>query len=121
MLSGKLQPQMDLMNFLILPKPNQLHLLEYLPKFSLAVVMIFTGWKMMLGLVHVAYQGQYALILAILCALLVFRLGIFEGLLLALLLHGSVNFIVFSQVQHIKTLAIIKKYLQRFAGGGGAD
>lgn len=96
-------------------------LLEYLPKFSLAVVMIFTGWKMMLGLVHVAYQGQYALILAILCALLVFRLGIFEGLLLALLLHGSVNFIVFSQVQHIKTLAIIKKYLQRFAGGGGAD
>ena len=96
-------------------------LLEYLPKFSLAVVMIFTGWKMMLGLVDVAYQGQYALILAILCALLVFRLGIFEGLLLALLLHGSVNFIVFSQVQHIKTLAIIKKYLQRFAGGGGAD
>lgn len=96
-------------------------LLEYLPKFSLAVIMIFTGWKMMLGLVHVAYQGQYALILSILCALLVFRLGIFEGLLLALLLHGSVNFIVFSQVQHIKTVTIIKKYLQRFAGGGGAD
>ncbi len=96
-------------------------LLEYLPKFSLAVIMIFTGWKMMLGLVHVAHQGQYALILAILCALLVFRLGIFEGLLLALLLHGSVNYIVFSQVQHIKTITIIKKYLKRFAGDGGAD
>ena len=96
-------------------------LLEYLPKYSLAVVMIFTGWKMMLGLVHVAHQGQYALILAILCALLVFRLGIFEGLLLALLLHGSVNYIVFSQVQHIKTIIIIKKYLKRFAGNGGAD
>ncbi len=94
-------------------------LLEYLPKFALAVIMIFTGWKMMLGLVHVAHQGQYALILATLCAFLVFRLGIFEGLLLALVLHGFVNFIVFNQVQNIKTVTIIKKYLERFAGGGG--
>ncbi len=97
------------------------HLLEYLPKFALAVIMIFTGWKMMLGLVHVAHQGQYALILATLCAFLVFRLGIFEGLVLALALHGFVNFIVFNQVQNIKTVTIIKKYLERFAGGGGAD
>lgn len=38
--------------------------LEYLPKFSLAVIMIFTGWKMIMGLMHVAHQGQYAMILA---------------------------------------------------------
>ena len=55
--------------------------LEYLPKFSLAVIMIFTGWKMIMGLLHVAHQGQYAMILATLCALLVYKLGIFEGLL----------------------------------------
>ncbi|MDP1591213.1 MAG: SulP family inorganic anion transporter, partial [Prosthecobacter sp.] len=30
------------------------HLLEHLPYFSLAVLMIFTGWKMIAGLVHVA-------------------------------------------------------------------
>lgn len=96
-------------------------LLEYLPKFSLAVIMIFTGWKMMMGLLHVAHQGQYALILATLCALLVFRLGIFEGLLLALIIHGFVNYVVLRHVHNIKTKAIIRKYLERFAGEGGAD
>ena len=40
--------------------------------------MILTGWKMMMGLLHVTHQGQYAMILAMLCALLVYRLGIFK-------------------------------------------
>lgn len=95
--------------------------LEYLPKFSLAAIMIFTGWKMMMGLLHVAHQGQYALILATLCALLVYRLGIFEGLLISLAIHGFVNFVVLHQVHNIHTRAIIKKYLERFAGEGGVD
>lgn len=95
--------------------------LEYMPKFALAVIMIFTGWKMMLGLLHVAHQGQYALILATLCALLVYRLGIFEGLLLALAAHGFVNYVVLYYVHNIKTDAIIKKYLERFSIKGGAD
>ena len=69
--------------------------LEYLPKFSLAVIMIFNGWKMIMGLLHVAHQGQLAMILATLCALLVYKLGIFEGLLLTLAMHGIVNYIVF--------------------------
>src|SRR6185295_1310567 len=30
------------------------HYLEYLPKFSLAAIMIFSGWKMIMGLWHVA-------------------------------------------------------------------
>lgn len=96
-------------------------LLEFLPKFSLAVIMIFTGWKMIMGLVHVAHQGQYALMLAVICALLVYRLGIFEGLLLSLLMHGLINFIVIYQVHRIKSMSIIKKYLERFSGQGGVD
>jgi len=95
--------------------------LEYLPKFSLAVIMIFTGWKMIMGLLHVAHQGQYAMILATLCALLVYKLGIFEGLLLALAMHGIVNFIVLHHAHNIKARAIVKKYLERFAGEGGVD
>lgn len=95
--------------------------LEYMPKFALAVIMIFTGWKMMLGLLHVAHQGQYPLILATLCALLVYRLGIFEGLLLSLAIHGFVNYLVLYYVHNVKTDAIIKKYLERFSIKGGAD
>lgn len=95
--------------------------LEYLPKFSLAVIMIFTGWKMIMGLLHVAHQGQYAMILATLCALLVYKLGIFEGLLLALAMHGIVNFIVLHHAHNIRARAIVKKYLERFAGEGGVD
>ncbi len=95
--------------------------LEYLPKFSLAAIMIFTGWKMMMGLLHVAHQGEYALILAILCALLVYKLGIFEGLLIALIVHGFVHFVVQKRTQNLRTRAIIRKYLERFAGQGGVD
>ena len=95
--------------------------LEYMPKFSLAVIMIFTGWKMILGLWHVAHQGQYALLLAMVCALLVYRLGIFEGLLLALAMHGIVNLIVLRHVDELKIKTIIKKYLERFADKGGAN
>lgn len=95
--------------------------LEYLPKFSLAVIMIFTGWKMIMGLVHVAHQGQYAMMLAVICALLVYRLGIFEGLLLSLLMHGLINFIVIYQVHHTKSISIVKKYLERFSGQSGVD
>ena len=95
--------------------------LEYIPKFSLAIIMIFTGWKMMMGLLHVAHYGQYQLMLATVCALLVYRLGIFEGLLLALAIHGIVNYVVLYHVHNIKTGAIIRKYLKRFSIGGGAD
>lgn len=92
--------------------------LEYLPKFSLAIIMIFTGWKMIAGLLFVAYHGQYALMLAILCALLVFQLGIFEGLLIALGIHGVVNYIVLNQADKIPSKMVIKKYLEKFLDDG---
>lgn len=95
--------------------------LEYLPKFSLAIIMIFTGWKMIAGLLHVAHEGQYALMLAVFCALAVYKLGIFEGLLLSMILHGIVNFVVFRHAEQMKSWEIIKKYFERFAGSGGVD
>jgi MFS superfamily sulfate permease-like transporter len=96
--------------------------LEYLPKFSLAAIMIFSGWKMIMGLWHVAHYGQYAMILATACGLLVYKVGIFEGLLIAMAVHGLINYIVFSQADKVPGKVIIKKYLDKFSsGGGGAD
>lgn len=92
--------------------------LEYLPKFSLAAIMIFTGWKMILGLLHVAHLGKYPLMLAILCGILVYELGIFEGLLISLAIHGAVNYIIFYHVDKLPNSAIIRKYFDKFSDGG---
>ena len=47
--------------------------------------------------------------------------GIFEGLLLALAMHGVINLIVLRHVDELKIRIIIKKYLERFADKGGAN
>ncbi|ARO87315.1 SulP family inorganic anion transporter [Nitrosospira lacus] len=97
--------------------------LEFLPKFSLAAIMIFSGWKMIMGLWHVAHYGQYAMILATLCGLLVYKVGIFEGLLIAMAVHGLVNYLVFKQAGKIPSKVIVKKYFEKFSANanGGAD
>lgn len=85
--------------------------LDYLPKFALAVVMIFTGWKMIAGLGHVIHHGPYALILAILCGALVYEVGIFEGLLIAMAAHGIVHYLVYNKNDKVPGRAIIKRYI----------
>ena len=95
--------------------------LQYLPKFSLAAIMIFTGWKMISRLWNVAYHGQYAMILAIACSLLLYKVGIFEGLLTAITVHGLVNYLVFHQAGKIPTRIIIKKYMKKFSDNEGID
>ncbi len=85
--------------------------LDYLPKFALAAVMIFTGWKMIAGLGHVIHHGPYALMLAILCGALVFEVGIFEGLLIAMAIHGIVHYLVYNKNDNMPGKAIVKKYL----------
>ena len=85
--------------------------LAYLPKFALAIIMIFSGWKMIEGLVHVTHHGPYAMILAILCGLLVFRVGIFEGLLAAMAVHGIVHYMVYANLEKMPGRAIVKRYL----------
>ena len=85
--------------------------LDYVPKFSVAVVMIFTGWKMIAGLTHVTHHGPYALILALLTGGLVFKLGIFEGLLIAMGVHGMVHYMFYAQVEKLSWKEMIQNYL----------
>jgi MFS superfamily sulfate permease-like transporter len=84
--------------------------LAYLPKFALAAVMMFSGYKMVVGLVHVTQYGRYALILATLCGALVYRVGIFEGLLIAMAIHGIIHFMVYTQNEKMPGRDVIRKY-----------
>ncbi|KAF0158867.1 MAG: sulfate transporter [Syntrophaceae bacterium] len=95
--------------------------LEYLPKFALAAIMIFTGWKMILGLWNIVQHGPYELMLALLCGVLVYEIGIFEGLLIAMAVHGIVHYLVFSQADHMSTKDIIRKYFEKYKGDTGVD
>jgi MFS superfamily sulfate permease-like transporter len=88
-------------------------LLEYLPFFSLAVLMIFSGWKMVAGVFHIAGEGKYEFMLALFCAILVFKLGIFEGLIIALLLHALINYVIYKH-HKTPTLYIIQNFLAKF-------
>ena len=89
------------------------HLLEHLPYFSLAVLMIFTGWKMIVGLTHVASHGSYALLLALFCGILTYTVGIFEGLIVVLGLHLFINFVIFRH-DHVPFLEMMKRFAHRF-------
>ena len=90
------------------------HLLEYLPEFSLAVLMIFSGWKMIRGVFHVAAQGKYAFMLSLFCCILVWRMGIFEGLLFALAIHSFIAYFVYRH-HDTPNVVILKKFFQQFA------
>ena len=86
------------------------HYLDYLPKFALAAIMLFTGYKMIAGLVHVTHYGPYALILAFLTAGLVYKVGIFEGLLVAMVIHGVVHYLVYTKHENMPGKSVIKRY-----------
>ena len=90
------------------------HWLAHLPYFSLAVLMIFTGWKMIAGLVHVAAHGRYELILALFCGILTYTVGIFEGLIVTLVVHLFVNYVIFRH-EHIPLILMLKKLAERFS------
>lgn len=64
-----------------------------LPEYALGIIMVYSGWKMVANIAHVRAEGRYALILAGVCGLLVFKLGIFEGLLIVLTAHSIIQFI----------------------------
>jgi len=84
--------------------------LDFLPKFALAAIMMFTGYKMVAGLAHVTSHGPYALMLAILTAVLVFEVGIFEGLIIAMAIHGIVHFLVYTKHEKMPGRAVVKRY-----------
>ncbi len=68
-------------------------LLAYLPEYALGIIMVYSGWKMIANISHVRAEGRYALIMAGICGLLVWKLGIFEGLLLLLAAHAFIQLI----------------------------
>ena len=68
-------------------------LLSYLPEYALGIIMVYSGWKMIANIAHVRTEGRYALVMAGICGLLVFEMGIFEGLLLLLIVHAIIQFI----------------------------
>ncbi|MBM9536606.1 SulP family inorganic anion transporter [Desulfobulbus alkaliphilus] len=86
--------------------------LTYLPKFALAAVMMFSGYKMIVGLIHVTQYGRYALILATVCGALVYQVGIFEGLLIAMAIHGIIHFMVYTQNEKIPGRDVVKRYFE---------
>lgn len=90
------------------------HYLDHLPYFALAIIMAFVGIKMVLGLLHVAQFGPYALLLGSLCGALVFKIGIFEGLIVTLVFHAIINYVIFSKVENKPTGAIVRHYFDRF-------
>jgi len=88
--------------------------LDHLPYFALAIIMIFVGVKMFLGLLHIATFGPYAVLLATVCAGLVFKVGIFEGLIIVLAIHGIISYVIFSQMDNMPAGTIVSKYFQKF-------
>ncbi|WP_425391534.1 SulP family inorganic anion transporter [Ekhidna sp.] len=73
-------------------------ILEHTPEYSLGIIMVYSGWKMIANIAHVRSEGRYALIMAGICGFLVFELGIFEGLLLLLLAHALIQYIFMRRI-----------------------
>jgi MFS superfamily sulfate permease-like transporter len=88
--------------------------LHYLPYFALAIIMSFVGIKMFLGLLHIAAFGPYAVLLATVCAGLVFKVGIFEGLIITLVIHAIINYVIFSKIENMPAGTIVNKYFDKF-------
>ena len=88
--------------------------LHFLPYFALAIIMTFVGIKMLLGLLHVATFGPYAVLLATLCAGLVFKVGIFEGLIITLVIHAVISYVIFSKIESMPAGTIVSKYFDKF-------
>lgn len=86
-------------------------ILEHLPEYALGIIMVYSGWKMIANIAHVRSEGRYALIMAGICGLLVFELGIFEGLLLLLFTHAIIQYIFLKRVGKTHT-EIINSFRQ---------
>lgn len=93
--------------------------LDYLPKFALAAIMIFSGYKMIAGLAHVTHYGPYALMLAIITGLLVFELGIFEGLVIAMVLHAVIHYMVYTMHDKMAAKSVIRRYFENLKKESG--
>ncbi len=89
--------------------------LLYIPKFALGIIMVYSGWKMISNLAHVKASGKYALLEAGVCALVVFKLGIFEGLLIMLVIHAAI-YQMFSGRTSEKDGKLLAQFTELFRG-----
>ena len=64
--------------------------------------------------VVIATFGPYAVLLATVCAGLVFKVGIFEGLIIVLVIHGVISYVIFSKIESMPAGTIVSKYFQKF-------
>ena len=92
-------------------------LLTHLPEYALGIIMVYSGWKMIANIANVRSEGRYALIMAGICGLLVFQLGIFEGLLLLLGIHAIIQLIFMKRMGKTST-EIILQLQTSFQGNG---
>lgn len=88
-------------------------ILEHLPEYALGIIMVYSGWKMIANIAHVKTEGRYALIMAVICGLLVFELGIFEGLLILLAAHALIQYVFMRRVGKTNT-EIMASFKQTF-------
>lgn len=95
-------------------------LLSYLPEYALGIIMVYSGWKMIANIAHVRTEGRYALIMAAICGLLVFEMGIFEGLLLLLVVHAIIQFIFMKRLGKTNT-EIIQQFKASFREDNDKD
>jgi hypothetical protein len=45
---------------------------------------------------------------------LVFKVGIFEGLIVTLIIHGVISYVIFSKIESMPAGTIVSKYFQKF-------
>ncbi|UJP04954.1 MAG: SulP family inorganic anion transporter [Nitrosomonas sp.] len=95
--------------------------LDFLPKFALAAIMLFTGYKMIAGLIHVTHYGPYALMLAFITAGLVYKVGIFEGLLVAMAIHGIVHYMVYTKHDNMPGKSVVRRYFDNLKKDSGGN
>jgi len=89
-------------------------ILDYVPEYALGVIMVYSGWKMIANIANVRTEGRYALIMAGICAILVFEMGIFEGLLILLFGHAIIQYIFMRRVGR-STVEIITSFKDTFS------
>ena len=71
-----------------------------MPMFVLAIIMIFSGWKMVAKIGHTHHYGRYPFLLSVICMGLVYKLGIFEGLVLVLGTHALIMVLEEREIGH---------------------
>jgi hypothetical protein len=69
--------------------------------------------------VHVTHYGPYAMMLALLTGMLVFQLGIFEGLMIALIIHAVIHYMVYTKHDNMPGRDVIKRYFENLKRDSG--